>query len=381
MAGPAQEPRDLGNFKPEGGPGNQGRAAATPRRREPEHLPTVEDEFTERRARGEEIPPVRPRRRGQGPDDPAAVAAAADELDPQGAPVPARDDYEPDPAAIFGDDAIRPEGDVEPGEDEPVGSLDEYEERFLQQDEEIQTLRTQLEQVLRGGVPAGAPPGAGGRPAVAGTPGVLSAEQVTELLRYDRLLPFALNEQTAEALGMTPQGVQLFDTALRQTVQHVLRLGAALFGSEIARLEGRFAEFEPVRRTVDAQTVQQAFYSVHRDLAGYEDEAAMIWDRYARSYPNASAEQLIRTVGAATRKYVRERGIRPRGQQPPAARQPAAAPRAAGMLGPQPITARRVRPAVADGGGAGGGRLNGSGRPLSPVQRDIAQLAGLQFMH
>lgn len=360
MAGPVSEPRDLGNFAPEGGPGNQGPAK---RQREPRQLPTVDDELAERRARGEQIRPVKPGR-GEAVDD-GIAPDDGEEPDSRAALTPERDPYEaPDPGAIFGD---AEGGEPEEGGEPTAHSLDEYEQRFLQQDNEIQTLRSQLEQVARGGQPA--------QPAQA--PGQLTQEQVAEIVRYDRLLPFSFNDATAEQMGISPQGVQLLDAALRHTVQHTMRMGAQLFGSEIARLEARLAEFEPVRRTVDAQTVQSAFYTAHRDLAGYEQEASNIWDQYARAYPQASPEQMIRSVGAATRKYVRERGIRPRQVQ--ASPQQAAPARTSGMLGQPPLPSRRVRPATADGGGAAGGRVNGSGRPLTAVQAQLAQMAGLNL--
>lgn len=359
LAGPVSEPRDLGNFSPEGGVGNQGPAAR--QRREPKALPTVDDELAERRARGEHVRAVKPGR-GESVDD-ATLTDDAEDDGARAALAPERDQYEPDPAAIFGEGEEPEEG----GEPQTAHSLDEYEQRFLAQDNQINTLRAQLEQVSRGGQPAAQP---------MQSPGQLTPEQVAEIVRYDKLLPFSFNDSTAEQMGLTPQGVQLLDAALRHTVQHVIRIGAQLFGSETARLESRIGEFEPVRRTVDAQQVQQAFYTAHRDLAGYEQEAANIWDQYARAYPQASPEQMIRSVGAATRQYVRERGIRPRQAAAP---QQAAPARTSGMLGQQPLSSRRVRPAVADGGGAAGGRLNGSGRPLTAVQAQLAQMAGLNL--
>jgi hypothetical protein len=362
MAGPAEEPRDLGNFSPEGGPGNQGESRP---RRAQQHLPTVNEQDAERQAQGERIRPVPPGR-GEAFDEGAGAAPAADDDHRE---FPVRDEFAADPREVFADDA----GELEDEGAEPEeGPAWELEQRLLAQDQEIQRLRQGLEYGMRGGNVAQT----GGRPGPSQAAGVLTPEQAALLLRPENLVPFSINENTVEIIRQGGQpAADLLQGAFAAIAQRVLQVGGALFGSELTRIENRFGEFSPVARAVEAQHVQQAFYRANSDLVGYEQESMFHWDTLARQYPDASPEQMIRAAGEATRRYLKSRGLYNRRQAAPPEGRRAAGPRSSGMLGPGELP-RRVRPAAADGGHPAGGRLNGGRAPLTVVQREIAQLAG-----
>lgn len=354
MAGPAQEPDNLGNFKPDLGDDPREHRPRQPsppsRRARPQPLATPEDESAAARAL-----------RGGRPDP----EPSDDDVDEQPPSRAARPELEDTPE---GED----DGDLDPRDRELAELRAWRAERDLADQDRDTRLNRALDELDRqrtggrGAAPAG--------DAVDADP---RAVEIARRLRPENIVPFAIDEVARENLGLTPQGGKTLDAMFRAQATHIvqLMLHAYNLDQELTRTQSSEAERTAARESDEITRARDAFYAGNRDLVDYQSEVTWLSREVAEDHARRTGRRIspaewIPETSRRVREHLRSRGVRV------APYAPAYDPRGGGRgVAPGASLGRgggRARPAGMDYGAGGGG--NGKTR-LTPLEDEMFAMA------